>query len=98
MVLAMRIALALVAIAGTAAAAPLSRVAEDLDGDGKPEDVTLDSDGKLAITSLGQTTAIAIAPAITRGTVTARRVRGVPTVVADATTAAGDETVVIQRV
>ena len=69
----------LVGLAGSAAAAPW-RLDTDVDG---PLRLELDAHGKLKIDARGQTATIELAKAVTRATLSASKVKGVPTIVAE---------------
>ncbi|MGE5184512.1 MAG: HEAT repeat domain-containing protein, partial [Acidobacteriota bacterium] len=91
----MRIAAALgvvAALAGTAAAAPW-RLDTDVDG---PLRLELDARGNLRIDKGTQTATVSIAHAVTRATLSAARVKNVPTIVADVDSGSEEEAVVLQ--
>jgi hypothetical protein len=94
----MRITLALVVVlAGTANAAPIAQLAVDVDGDGSIDHIELDPTGVLRIDSKVGPGSVTLAPSIMRATLSAAHIRGVPTIVANITSSAADEAIVLER-
>jgi hypothetical protein len=86
-------ALAILLLSSTAAAAPVAKLSEDLDGDGKPEAIELGADGQLKIAAAQ--IKIATQP-ITKATLAVARGGNVQLVI-DVTTAAGREAIVLDK-
>lgn len=86
-------ALGFLLVSGTAAAAPVAALSEDVDGDGKPEVIELAADGQLKIAATQHR--VATQP-ITKATLAVARGGSVQLVV-DVTTAAGREAVVLDK-
>lgn len=74
----MRPALALVLLTSSAAAAPVGSLSVDVDGDGAPDRIVMDSNGSLAITTKKPETVV-LEPAA-RATIAASNVQSVPTI------------------
>src|SRR5438067_13672423 len=89
------VVLAILLSANAAGAAPW-RLETDFDGAGPSVRFELDANGALTIQSGGVTSKVSIARSITRGSLQAARVQGIPTVVVHAATPPGDEAIVLQ--
>ena len=82
MVSPVRTALVLVAVSGSAAAAPVATLAKDVDGDGSVDKVELHG-GELRISTKKGTSKVALGAAPARATLSTAIVRGVPTIIVE---------------
>jgi hypothetical protein len=89
----MRVALVICVLAAEAGAAPW-RLEADLDGE--PVKLELAGNGALKIDGKGETSTVSIAKSVSAATLHAARVRGVRTVVVEATTPDGEEAIILQ--
>jgi hypothetical protein len=81
MVRPVRSTLVLVCLTGTAAAAPIATLVQDVDGDRSDDKVELDASGALHITTQKGTSTVALPVTATRATLAAAIARGTPTIV-----------------
>jgi hypothetical protein len=86
----------IVCAARLATAAPLAHLEQDVDGDGKPDRISVEPSGDLVIDGTSHAT-LALRSAPTRATIAAADVRGVPTLVVVVASSSGEETIVFER-
>lgn len=79
-----------------AAGAPLAQLDGDIDGDGKSDRVTVESNGRLTIEAADHSV-FALSPALVRATVATATVRNAPTVLVVAATSSDEQSVVFSR-
>jgi hypothetical protein len=95
-----RVAVVCIVLASSASAvaAPQSwKLESDLDGSGKPAVIELDDHGALHVQDKTGTATLQVATSVTRATLHALRVAGVPTIVIDAETNTGEDGIVVER-